>query len=253
MNQEELEKKVRHIQIHSRKLVTELLAGEYRSAFKGMGIEFEGVRQYEHGDDIRSINWSVTARTGKAHVKQFMEERELALYFLVDISGSVNFGSVEQSKKEVSAQIFALLAFAAAHNNDSVGLILFSDKVELSIRPRKGKKHVMYLIYKILEHQSSSQKTSLKSAFEHLNQIRRGRCVAFVLSDFIDDSYQQIMLETARLHDLICLSFNDRRERQLPSSGIIEIVDAESGRFRTVDCGDRNFRDLFCKSGFRER
>ena len=245
MNQDELEKKVRHIQIHSRKVVTELLAGEYRSAFKGMGIEFEGVRQYAHGDDVRSINWSVTARTGKPHVKQFMEERELSLYFLVDVSGSGSFSSVENSKNEIAAQVFALLAFASAHNNDNIGLILFSDQIEYTIKPRKGKKHVLYMIHKILEHEPKSKKTDLKLALEHLNLVRRGRCVAFVLSDFLDEGYEKALAEVARLHDLVCIAFSDKRERELPASGILEIVDAETGQFRTIDCSDASMRRVF--------
>lgn len=251
MQQEELEKKVRHIQIHSRKPVTEILAGEYRSCFKGMGIEFESVRQYQHGDDVRTINWNVTARTGKPHVKQFMEERELSLYFLVDVSGSGSFSSAGKSKTEIVAQIFALLAFAAAHNNDNIGLILFSDEIEFTIKPRKGKKHVMFLIHKILEHQPNSKGTDIGAAVNFLRKVRQKRCVAFLFSDFIDDSYQQAMRETARQHDLICVSMSDKRERELPTSGILEIADAENGHTVSIDCNDKVMRQNFVERALK--
>ncbi|NQZ59014.1 MAG: DUF58 domain-containing protein [Lentisphaeraceae bacterium] len=245
MQQEELEKKVRHIQIHSRKPVTEILAGEYRSCFKGMGIEFESVRQYQHGDDVRTINWNVTARTGKPHVKQFMEERELSLYFLIDVSGSGNFSSTGESKIEIVAQIFALLAFAAAHNNDNIGLILFSDEIEYTIKPRKGKRHVMFMIHKILEHEPKSKGTDIGAAINFLRKVRQRRCVAFLFSDFIDENYHQAMREAARQHDLICISMSDKRERELPSSGILEVVDAENGNTICIDCNDKKMRQNF--------
>jgi uncharacterized protein (DUF58 family) len=242
MDQEELEKKVRHIQIHSRKAVTEVLAGEYRSRFKGMGIEFDDVREYQHGDDVRTIDWNVTARTGKPYVKQFMEERELSLYFLVDVSASGSFGSQEKSKAEVAAQVFALLAFAAAHNNDNVGLILFSDIIELFIKPRKGKNHVLYMIHKILEHEPLSRGTDIVGALDFLRKVRRQRCITFLFSDFIDTGYEQSLEDTARNYDLVCISFSDLRERELPTKGILELVDAETGMVKTVDCSNGKLR-----------
>ena len=169
----------------------------------------------------------------------------MSFRFLVDVSGSGSFSSVEKSKNEIAAQVFALLAFASAHNNDNIGLILFSDQIEYTIKPRKGKKHVLYMIHKILEHEPKSKKTDLKLALEHLNLVRRGRCVAFVLSDFLDQGYEKALGEVARLHDLVCIAFSDKRERELPASGILEIVDAETGHFRTIDCSDASMRRVF--------
>ncbi|MCM8534173.1 MAG: DUF58 domain-containing protein [Lentisphaeraceae bacterium] len=243
MNQEELEKKVRHIQIHSRKAVTETLAGEYRSSFKGMGIEFEDVREYQHGDDVRTIDWNVTARTGKPHVKQFMEERELTLFFLIDISASGNFSSVEKSKKEVAAQIFALLAFAASHNNDNTGLILFSDEVELYIKPGKGKNHVLNMIENILSHEPKSRQTDLNVCLDFLRKVRRNRCVTFLFSDFIADEYEDGLSSVARNYDLVCVKLSDFREKELPIRGIIEIVDSETGEVRAIDCTNKKLRE----------
>ena len=243
MNQEELEKKVRHIQIHSRKVVTEVLAGEYKSCFKGMGIDFEDVREYQHGDDVRTIDWNVTARSGKPYVKQFMEERELTLYFLIDISSSGNFGSQEKTKLEVAAQIFSMLAFASAHNNDNVGLILFSDQVELCIKPRKGSNNIMYMIHCILAHKAKSTKTDISAALSYLRKVRNGRCVTFLFSDFIDKGYEDMLRETARIHDLVCVAFSDKREKVLPDCGILEIADAESGAITTIDCSNKILRN----------
>lgn len=245
MTQEELERRVRHIQIHCRQPVSEILAGEYRSAFKGSGIEFEGVRQYEHGDDIRSINWSVTARTGKPHVKQFMEERELSLFFLIDVSASAYFGSSEERKIDLVAKIFALLAFAAAHNNDNVGLILFTDQIEFVINPRKGKKHIMMLISKILELKPKSKETNLDQALDYFNRIRPKRCVAFVISDFMDRNYQRSLGDTARFHDLICVDIKDQREISMPDQGIFHFVDSETGSLQTIDCAAEQFRSTY--------
>lgn len=242
MIQEELEKKVRHIQIHSRKVVTEVLAGEYKSCFKGMGIDFEDVREYQHGDDVRTIDWNVTARSGKPYVKQFMEERELTMYFLIDISASGNFGSVEKTKLEIAAQIFSMLAFASAHNNDNVGLILFSDQVELCIKPRKGSNNIMYMIHTILSHQAKSSKTDIACALSYLRKVRNGRCVTFLFSDFIDNGYQEMMREIARIHDLVCISFADKREKHLPDCGMLEVSDAENGMTVTIDCSNKVLR-----------
>jgi len=243
LNQKELENKVRHIQIYSRKAVLEMLAGEYRSSFKGMGIEFEDVREYQHGDDVRSIDWNVTARTGKPYVKTFMEERELTLYFLVDLSGSAEFGSGESSKREVMTRIFALLAFAAAHNHDNIGLILFAGEVEKHIPPGKGKNHVMRMIDLMLSHQTQSRGTSITSALHYLHQVRSRRCVAFLFSDFLDQGYDSALRDAAYAHDFICVALSDPREREIPRSGMIELRDAETGELRTIDCRDSRLRD----------
>ena len=243
MNQEELERQVRHIQIHSRKVVTEVLAGEYKSCFKGMGIDFEDVREYQHGDDVRTIDWNVTARSGKPYVKQFMEERELTLYFLIDVSGSGNFGSGKKTKLQIAAQIFSMLAFASAHNNDNVGLILFSDEVELCIKPRKGSNNIMYMIHTILSHQPKSSGTNINAALAYLRRVRNGRCVTFLFSDFIDTGYEDMLREVSRIHDLVCISFADKREKTLPNCGLLEIRDAETGSAITIDCSNKELRN----------
>ena len=242
MSQSELERQVRHIQVQSRKAVLEVLAGEYRSCFKGMGIEFEDVREYQHGDDVRTIDWNVTARTGRPFVKTFMEERELSLYFMIDVSGSEDFGSGLSTKREMATRIFALLAFASAHNHDRVGLILFSDEIELHVKARKGKNHVMRMVDLIMRHEANSRGTDIGHALDYLNQVRRRRCVVFVFSDFIDEGYDDALRQAAMLHDLVCVSLRDLRERELPRTGMLEIVDAESGAMRTIDCGDGRLR-----------
>jgi len=243
LNQKELESKVRHIQVYSRKAVLEMLAGEYRSSFKGMGIEFEDVREYQHGDDVRSIDWNVTARTGKPYVKTFMEERELTLYFLIDVSASGDFGSGQYTKREVITRIFALLAFASAHNHDNVGLILFAGDIELHVNARKGKNHVMRMIDLMMRHQSTTSGTNIAQALHHLNQVRNRRCVAFLFSDFLDQGYNDALRDAAHAHDLVCVSIRDPRERSLPAGGMIELRDAETGMLRTIDCRDGKLRD----------
>lgn len=243
LNQKELESKVRHIQVYSRKAVLEMLAGEYRSSFKGMGIEFEDVREYQHGDDVRSIDWNVTARTGRPYVKTFMEERELTLYFLIDVSASGEFGSGEHTKREVVTRIFALLAFASAHNHDNVGLILFGGDIELHINARKGKNHVMRMIDLIMRHQTKSQGTNIAHALDYLNQVRSRRCVVFLFSDFLDQGYADALRDASNAHDLVCVSISDPRERSLPMGGMLELRDAETGALRTIDCRDSKLRD----------
>ena len=240
MNQEELEKKVRHIQIHSRKPVMEVLAGEYRSKFKGMGIEFEDVRQYQFGDDIRTIDWKVTAKTGTPHVKQFMEERELSLFFMLDVSASGLFGSSEKSKLEVIAHIFALLAFSAVANNDKVGLILFSDKIELYIRPGKGKKHILNMIHQLLAFEPESKGTDLNVALDFFQKVQKSSAVSFLISDFISEGFSEELKFAAYKHDLICLFLSDQRERNIPRGAMLKLFDAESGEKRYLDMNDKS-------------
>lgn len=250
LNQKELESKVRHIQIHSRKAVLETLAGEYRSSFKGMGIEFEDVREYQHGDDVRSIDWNVTARTGRPHVKTFMEERELTLYFLIDVSGSGDFGSGTYTKREVVTRIFALLAFASAHNHDNVGLILFSDQIELHIKAGKGKNHVMRMIDILMNHQAQSKGTDIAMALDHFNHVRRRRCVVFLFSDFMDEGFDDALRNSAHAHDVSCVAITDPRESNLPDCGMLEIRDAETGAMRTIDCRDGQLRVQLKEASF---
>ncbi len=242
MQREELEKKVRHIRIHSRKPVVSMLAGEYRSRFKGAGIEFEDVREYQHGDDVRTIAWNVSARTGRTHVKLFSEERELTLYFLIDVSGSGDFGTAEMSKQELAARVFALLAFAASSNNDNVGLVLFSEHVEQYVKPRKGARHVIHMIEQILACIPESAGTDIAEALRFLSRTHAGRAVVFLFSDFIDRDYKDALREVARQHDLVCVALIDEREQSLPDRGLLELVDAETGRTRVVDCASQQLR-----------
>ena len=236
MDQKELESRARHIQVESRKAVLEQLAGQYRSAFKGVGVEFEDIREYTPGDDVRAIDWNVTARTGKPHVKAFKEERELTLYFLIDVSGSSHFGSGGVSKREVAARVFSLLAYAAAHHHDNVGLILFTDEVEVHLKARKGQRGVMRMIDAIMCHEPRSKGTCISGAIDYFNQVRSSRCVVFLFSDFFDNTYHEVLGDVARQHDLICVSFSDVREQSLPDSGMLTVQDAESGAIRTIDC-----------------
>ncbi len=236
MDQKELESRARQIQVESRKAVLEQLAGQYRSAFKGVGVEFEDIREYTPGDDIRAIDWNVTARTGKPHVKSFKEERELTLYFLIDVSGSSYFGSGGVSKREMATRVFSMLAYAAAHHHDNVGLILFSDEVEVHLKARKGQRGVMQMIDAIMCHQPKSKGTCISKAVDCLNQVRSSRCVVFLFSDFFDKNYHALLGDVARQHDLICVSLSDVREHRLPAGGMLTVQDAESGELRTIDC-----------------
>ena len=247
MNHEELEKRVRHIQIHSRKAVMEILAGEYRSRFKGTGVEFEDIREYQYGDDVRTMNWNVTARTGIPHVKLFNEERELTLFFLIDISGSGDFGSSNNKKRDVAAEVFALLAFASSHNNDNVGLILFSDEIECFVKPGKGKNHIMNMVSTILSFKPKSRKTSIRNSLEFFFRVRKKRCVLFLFSDFLDSGYKEALQEAGRMHDLICVDISDAREQELVPAGIIELVDAESGKVATIDFKKKAMRESFAE------
>ena len=223
----------------------EILAGEYRSRFKGTGVEFEDIREYQYGDDVRTMNWNVTARTGIPHVKLFNEERELTLFFVIDISGSGDFGSTNNKKRDVAAEVFALLAFASSHNNDNVGLILFSDQVEHFIKPGKGKNHIMNMISTILSFEAKSRKTSIRNALEFFFRVRKKRCVLFLFSDFLDTGFKEALQEAGRMHDLICVDISDAREQELVPAGIIELVDAETGKVATIDFKRKAIREKF--------
>lgn len=234
----ELAKKIRTIQIHTRKAVNDVLAGEYVSVFKGRGMEFDEVRAYQPGDDIRTIDWNVTARTGVPHVKQYVEERELTVFFLVDLSGSGIFGSELQLKNEVAAELCALLAFSAIRNNDKVGLIAFTDRVEHFIPPKKGSTHVLRLIREILTFTPERRQTDIASALDFFGRITSKRSVAFLVSDFLATGFEKPMRLAARRHDLIAVSITDPREQELPDAGLVELVDAESGERLLVDSGN---------------
>ena len=228
-------KKIRRIEIRTRRSVNDVFAGRYHSVFKGQGMEFQEVREYVPGDDIRAIDWNVTARTGSPHVKKFTEERELTFMLLVDVSASNRFGSTAQLKRDLAAEVAAVLAFSAIANHDRVGLILFSDKVEKHVPPAKGATHVLRVVSEILNAKPSSPRTDLEPALRYLNQVVRRRSVAFLISDFIAPSCEHLLRVTARRHDLVSLVIGDKRESALPAVGLVDFEDAETGQRVVVD------------------
>ena len=236
----ELAKKIRYIQIYTSKAVNDVLAGEYHSVFKGQGMEFEEVREYQPGDDIRHIDWKVTARMGLPFVKLHREERELTVMLLVDVSSSGSFGSGTKLKNEVAAEIAALLAYTAIKSNDRVGLIIFSDRIEHFIPPKKGRSHVWRVIRDILTFRTPRRRTDLKQALEYMSKILPRRVVAFVISDFMDEGYEDLIRLSAKRHDVTAVVVGDRRESELPGIGLLELEDAESGETILVDTSDRN-------------
>ncbi len=235
-NHKELLKKVRRIEIKTRHAVNDVFAGRYHSTFKGRGMEFDEVREYFPGDDIRAIDWNVTARTGVPHIKKFVEEREMTVMLMVDISGSNDFGSTPQLKRDLAAEVTAMLAFSATRNNDRIGLILFSDRVEKYIPPHKGPRHVLRIIREVLTHQPQSAGTDAAPALDFLNHTTRHKAVTFLISDFIFPTDCERPLKiTARRHDLIAVTIGDRHERAWPKAGLVEWQDPETGRHVLVD------------------
>ena len=241
----ELEKKIRYIQIYSSKIVNEMLAGEYHSVFKGRGMEFDEVREYQFGDEIRAIDWNVTARMGHPYIKRYVEERELTLFFLVDLSASGGFGSIEKTKNEVAAEICALLAFTAIKNNDKVGLLIFTDHIEQFIPPAKGSSHVLRIIRDLLLFEPSGTKTDIAMALDYLAHTTKKKSVAFLLSDFQDAGYEHEMRAVARKHDLIAINIADPRELELPQAGLLALRDPETGEHRVIDTGSARVRREF--------
>lgn len=238
-------KAVRKIQIRTRHLVSDLFAGQYHSAFKGQGMEFAEVRAYLPGDDVRTIDWNVTARTGTAHVKRFTEERELTVMLLVDASASTHFGSVARFKQELAAEVGALFAFSAITNNDKVGLIIFSDEIELALPPRKGNRHVLRVIREILGHKPRGQGTDVAMALDYLSRVTRRRCVTILLSDLLDVGLERPLAVARKRHDLISVILEDPRELELPDVGLISLADPETNQRIVVDTGDARMRDAF--------
>lgn len=236
----EVLEKVRRIEIKTRRMVTDALAGEYHSVFKGRGMEFSEVREYQMGDDIRTIDWNVTSRTGSLHVKKFTEERELTVLLVLDASGSSDFGTRARFKREVAAEVGALLAFSAIRNNDRVGAIVFTDDVEMYIPPRKGRGHVLRVIRDLLYFHPKGKGTNLANACEYLNRITRKSAVVFVLSDFMDSKFETPMRVAAKKHDLISIHISDPSETELPPIGLVELEDAETGRRILLDTSDRD-------------
>ena len=241
----EIVRKIRRIQISTSRLVNESLAGEYHSVFKGRGMEFDEVREYQHGDDIRTIDWNVTSRTGHPFVKRFVEERELTVMLLVDASASGAFGSSGKSKGEVAAEISALLAFSAIKNNDRVGAILFTDRVEKFIPPRRGSTHVLRVIRELLFYRPERHGTRIEQALRHLNLVVRKRAVVFLITDLLDQGFEQPLKVANRKHDMVIIQIVDPRERELPAVGILEIQDAETGEVARVDTSLARVREMY--------
>ncbi|HUV36697.1 MAG TPA: DUF58 domain-containing protein [Patescibacteria group bacterium] len=249
---EELAKKIRILQITTRKVVNDVLAGEYGSVFRGRGMDFDEVREYMPGDDIRTIDWNVTARIGHPYVKRFVEERELTVIFLVDLSASGAFGSVDKLKNEVAAELCALLAFSAVKNNDKVGLVVFTDQVEMFIPPKKGTQHVLRVIRELLNFKPRQAQTDIVGALEYLGRVTTKRAVVFLVSDFQAEGFEKPMRVLAKRHDLIAVTVVDPREVRLPNVGLIELEDAETGELILVDTSSAAVRRSYERLG-RER
>jgi uncharacterized protein (DUF58 family) len=244
-----LQQKVQQIEIRTRHLVSNLFAGEYHSVFRGRGLEFDEVRPYQPGDDIRLLDWNVTARMPEPYIKRMVEERELTVLLLVDASGSGDFGSTGQFKRELAAELAAVLAFAASKNHDKIGLLVFTETVELLIPPRRGRKHVMHLVRELLAHQPQSRGTNLDAALQTCNQLLKQRSIVFILSDFLIEpsSYRSSLIRTSSRHDVIAIEMHDPLEQTLPAVGLLHLIDAESGQSIWVDTNDKTWRAEFAR------
>ncbi|OGV01722.1 MAG: hypothetical protein A2330_04650, partial [Ignavibacteria bacterium RIFOXYB2_FULL_36_7] len=232
-------------------LVNQVFSGEYHSVFKGRGMEFSEVREYQFGDDIRNIDWNVTARFSHPFIKIFEEERELTVILLVDLSGSLLFGTVEKTKQQIAAELSAVLAFSAMKNNDKVGLILFTDKIEKFVPPRKGKTHVLRLVREVLSFEPKGKATNLKSALEYMNNAIKKKSIVFLISDFMDNGYEKILRIVGKKHDLVGIVINDRREFKLPKIGLVKLTDSETGEERWIDTSDTKVQKTV--AGVRQR
>jgi len=249
----EVIRQIRRLQIRARRAVEDLVGGEYHSVFKGMGLAFEEVRAYQPGDDIRAIDWNVTARMGHPFIKRYIEERELTVMLLIDCSASHHFGTQLQQKREVMAELAAVLAFSAVSNNDKVGLIACTDRVERFVPPRKGSRHVLRLIRDVLFFQPVHRGTSLREGLDYLNRILHRRAIVFLLSDFLDRGFDRSLKRTARHHDLIAIRITDPREEEIPDVGLLELEDAESGARLLLDTGSRRVREAFAQAARQRR
>ncbi|PBJ11037.1 DUF58 domain-containing protein [Flavobacterium sp. ACN6] len=247
MDTKELLKKVRKIEIKTKRLSNHIFSGEYHSSFKGRGMTFSEVRQYQYGDDIRNIDWNVTARYNEAHVKVFEEERELTMVLMVDISGSESFGSKNQFKKDIVTEIAATMAFSATQNNDKIGLILFSDTIELYIPPKKGRSHVLRIIRELIEFEPKSQKTDIAQALKFLSGTQKKKAIIFMISDFMSDSYEHTLKIASKKHDITGVRVYDIREERIPNLGMVPMLDAETGKIQLVDTGSKTVRSNYEK------
>jgi uncharacterized protein (DUF58 family) len=247
----EILKKVRALEIKSKKLTTDLFTGEYHSAFKGRGMSFKEVREYSAGDDIRFIDWNVSARFGHPFSKVFEEERELTVMLLVDVSASSLFGTIIASKKDIATEIAAVVAFSAVNNNDKIGVIFYSDKIERYIPPKKGKQHALFIVRELLSVQSGQKKTQLNTALRFFNNTTRQKSIAFILSDFIDTGYQDALRVAGNKHDIIGIKIYDKMDRNLPRLGLLRVEDAETGEQKWVDSESKLVRYEYEKEFFR--
>lgn len=246
METSELLKKVRRIEIKTRGLSRNIFAGQYHSAFKGRGMAFSEVREYQFGDDVRDIDWNVTARYAKPYVKVFEEERELTVMLLIDVSGSRDFGTVGVMKKEVMTELAAVLSFSAIQNNDKIGVIFFSDKIEKFIPPQKGKKHILYIIRELIEFTPDDKKTDINQALKYLTNAIKKRCTAFLISDFINKgNFKDALTIANNKHDVVAIQVYDRREEELPSVGLMKIKDAETGKEQWIDSSSAKVREAY--------
>jgi uncharacterized protein (DUF58 family) len=265
MDTKELLKKVRKIEIKTRRLSNHIFSGEYHTSFKGRGMTFSEVRQYQYGDDIRAIDWNVTARYNEPYIKVFEEERELTMMLMVDISGSESFGTKNQIKSEIVTEIAATMAFSATQNNDKIGLILFSDEIELYIPPKKGKSHVLRIIRELIEFSPKSNKTNISQALKFLSGTQKKKAIVFMISDFItDDDYEKTLKIASKKHDITGVRVYDIREEKMPNIGLVSMVDAETGETQWINTNSKNvrlqyekyhhqkvdyFKDIFSKCG----
>ncbi|MBR4044642.1 MAG: DUF58 domain-containing protein [Bacteroidaceae bacterium] len=244
METSDILKRVRQIEIKTRGLSSNIFAGQYHSAFKGKGMSFSEVREYQYGDDVRDIDWNVTARQNKPYIKVFEEERELTVMLLIDVSNSLDFGTVKQMKKDMVTEIAATLAFSAIQNNDKIGVIFFSDRIEKFIPPKKGRKHILYIIRELLDFKPESKRTDIKMAVEYLTNVIKKRCTTFMLSDFIDENdYRNALTIANRKHDIVAIQVYDRRLSELPDVGLMKVRDAETGHEQWIDTSSAKLRN----------
>ena len=239
----ELFKQVRKIEIKTRGLSSNIFAGQYHSAFKGRGMAFSEVREYQFGDDVRDIDWNVTARFRRPFVKVFEEERELTVMLLIDVSGSLDFGTAQRTKREMATEMAAILAFSAIQNNDKIGVIFFSDRIEKHIPPKKGRKHILYIIHEMLDFKPESKRTNVAAAIEYLTRVMKRRCIAFVVSDFYaDNSFQKELQIANSKHDVVAIQVYDQRAKTLPNVGLMKVMDAETGHEMFIDTASAKLR-----------
>ena len=248
MDTQEILKKVRKVEIKTRRLSANIFAGQYHSAFKGRGMAFSEVREYQFGDDVRDIDWIVTARFHRPYVKVFEEERELTVMLMVDVSGSLDFGTEVQTKRDMVTEIAATLAFSAIQNNDKIGVIFFSDKIEKYIPPKKGRKHILYIIREMLDFKPESRKTDIRQALEFLSGVSKRRCTAFLLSDFyVRQDFSQSLVIGNRKHDIVAIQVYDHRAKELPDVGLMKVIDSETGYEQYIDTSSKKLRTAYTR------